>query len=264
MDLLNTIKNVFSSGKALRIPESFITRLQKKTKFSREKLLSFKKIYMSLLKPGEMELDMEAFVDQINILNNKDNKKLAQLIFKALDGNNNGTMGFDEFVWYFHLLKNGTQEERLTLSFNIMDVDNDGSITRKEIYDMITLMSSIHATVEGFSNLEHFTDEQDIWGIIDFLFDKIDLDKTGSINLREFLLANENDDNITSFFELLSGKGFEEIFSYQKGRKRNEDRYEILRILNDDVANLEDYYTSLVESRKRGEEVKPMEIKIGK
>lgn len=263
MDLFNTIKNIFRSDRALRIPESFITRLQKKTKFSREKLLSFKKIYMSLLKPGEMELDMEAFVDQINILNNKDNKKLAQLIFKALDVNANGTMGFDEFVWYFHLLKNGTQKERLTLSFNIMDVDNSGSITRNEIYDMITLMSSIHAAVEGFSNLEHFQDEQDIWGIIDFLFEKIDIDKTGSISLSEFLLANESDDNITSFFELLSGKGFEEIFSYQKGKKMKEHRYEILKILNDDVANLEDYYRELVERRKKGEPVKPMEIRVG-
>lgn len=248
-----------------QIPESYITRLQKKTKFSKEKLLSLKKIYLSLLQPGHLELDKASFTDQINILNNKDNKKMAELIFNALDENNNKTLGFDEFVWYFHLLKNGTKEERLKLSFNIMDVNNDGNITRKEIYDMIKLMGNIHKAVEGYSSLEHLQNEEDIWEIIDYLFESIDADDNGEISLEEFLAANESDNEVTEFFELLSGKGFEEIFSHQRDKKRSEGYSGVLKLIKRDIEALEGYYGELVERRKKGDgDVEPIKVVIGR
>ena len=246
---MNLLKLCFTHYKSpVIVTESYIKRLLQKTKFSKTQILSFKQIFTSLLKPGQRELDEDSFTDQLNILNNKYNKKLAEKIFRALDDSENGLLDFEEFLVYFHVIQNGTEAERLDLSFKIMDSDRDGKITKKDLLEIIDLMTRIHSMVDG--GLSIAKDQNAVEKIVEVIFERIDLDGNGTISHSEFMQVAQDADDLGDFFELLCGKGFEGIFAYSREGQKRRDEERILDIVCDDLTRMRDFFEEHLEVRK--------------
>jgi hypothetical protein len=169
-------------------------------------------------------------------------------------------MSFDEFVQYFHILKNGNEIERLTLSFKIMDQNKSGVITKSDVFDIISLMSRIHQLVEGVDE----KNDDEIEKIVDFVFERIDANGDGRISIEEFLTAANSADDVSQFFELICGKGFEGVFAYSKTVKERQKSLNILKILKKDVDEMKDYLRKMIESHKQGNEIEPFDKKIGR
>lgn len=56
---------------------------------------------------------------------------------RTFDADRNGVMDFREFMCALSVTSRGTFEEKLQWTFNMYDIDNDGSVLLNEMEDMI-------------------------------------------------------------------------------------------------------------------------------
>ena len=52
------------------------------------------------------------------------------------DTNRDGSIDFKEFMIVMHAMNNGSPEEKLDLMFRVFDINNDGSVSYEEIYQI--------------------------------------------------------------------------------------------------------------------------------
>lgn len=62
---------------------------------------------------------------------------LTDRIFCFFDHRNDGVIHEDEWVIGLSVLLKGTQEERIKYTFTIYDLNNDGFITKEEIFSLL-------------------------------------------------------------------------------------------------------------------------------
>jgi neurocalcin delta len=67
-----------------------------------------------------------------------DADKFCDHIFRIYDTDGSKTISFQEFVTTLHVSAKGTPEEKLRASFRMYDVDRNGSVTIKEMTDILT------------------------------------------------------------------------------------------------------------------------------
>jgi len=134
----------------------------------------------------------EAFCDSFG----EDGKDLAaryELIFKVLDCDKNDTITLDEYMLFQGVLLHGDGRLKLRALFAIADESCDNVLTFEELRDsfVFAMKVSNRNNPEYPGNPNVITEEQNI--IIDqavaTIFDIVDTDKNGTIELNEFLVA---------------------------------------------------------------------------
>lgn len=66
------------------------------------------------------------------------NATLVDSLFQVFDTENNGVISFREFICGLSVLSSkSSRDEKISFSFGIYDLDRDGEISRKELFDML-------------------------------------------------------------------------------------------------------------------------------
>jgi len=122
--------------------------------------------------------------------------EFADLIFDTFDTDGNGTMSLSEFLVYMGLSSGGSIEQKLQGSFMLFDKDHNGELERGEVIGCFQtlLHSSLYKhyveTHGGKKPKElSLTEAQmtEISTIVGQLFDSLDQDKNGTIDMEEFV-----------------------------------------------------------------------------
>lgn len=155
--------------------ESEVKELGLLTNFTPEEL---RKVYDDFSKKspsGHMtRADFDAFYAKV--FKADCDRRFLDHLFRTFDFNNDGQINFKEFVCGISVATRGTPDEKLTWTFNVYDVNHDGTITLDEVGE---IMKAIYA-VNGVSETE-----QEEFG--KKAFQELDMNGDGKITVAEFL-----------------------------------------------------------------------------
>eukprot|EP00013_Stygamoeba_regulata_P029738 CAMPEP_0177653046 /NCGR_PEP_ID=MMETSP0447-20121125/13499_1 /TAXON_ID=0 /ORGANISM="Stygamoeba regulata, Strain BSH-02190019" /LENGTH=205 /DNA_ID=CAMNT_0019156421 /DNA_START=235 /DNA_END=852 /DNA_ORIENTATION=+ len=124
-------------------------------------------------------------------------KTLCENFYSALDVNGDGSVDKKELICGLSALSSGDLDKKLSVAFNVFDMNHDGSIQRSELQRMMmTVASMTHE--EG--DLEKFVDE-----FVKRTFDEFDENHDDQLSLEEFSTAAKKRVDVCEYFTLRKG-----------------------------------------------------------
>lgn len=125
-----------------------------------------------------------------------DPSKFASLVFRVFDENKDGSIEFEEFIRALSVTSRGNVEEKLLWAFKLYDVDNDGFITREEMYNIVD------AIYEMLGSQEKEDEEDDPRARVDRIFEQLDKNQDNKLSLEEFREGSKRDPKIVQALSL--------------------------------------------------------------
>ncbi|KAK2719236.1 hypothetical protein QYM36_004905, partial [Artemia franciscana] len=122
--------------------------------------------------------------------------KFASLVFRVFDENKDGSITFEEFIRALSITSRGNLDEKLKWAFKLYDVDNDGYITRAEMYNIV---DAIYQMVGHHPADDPNTDPQQR---VDKIFDQMDKNKDEKLTMEEFCDGSKADPRIVQALSL--------------------------------------------------------------
>ena len=177
------------------VPEDVEEYLLRCTNFTARELKKWYKTFMKYC-PQE-RMTTEQFIKIYTyFFTEGDASAFAKHVFRTFDKNNDGTIDFKEFMSGLSITMHGQRDDKLRWAFNMMDIDNSGSITADELVDLIVsiykLMGQYESDVSTGPKAEQLADH---------LFSKMDVDSDGGVTLEEFVNTAKDDDDILALFQ---------------------------------------------------------------
>ena len=124
------------------------------------------------------EIEKQQFKDVLDEFNIEwKNDDYLNRLFDVVDTHGSNTINYQECLIGLSMLLDGSPHERLSLSFELFDVNGSGTISKSE---MTTVLRAL-----GKEN----TVEQDITSFVEQIFQQADKNQSGSLTLREFVNA---------------------------------------------------------------------------
>ena len=107
--------------------------------------------------------------------------KLLKHVFRVYDTNKDGYIDFIEFMVIYHIMAEGTPEAVLGKIFSVFDINNDLTISRKE---MARLVKDMNCLIKEDNPSAQPSDE-----LAKLAFTEMDQDQDGKITKQEFVAA---------------------------------------------------------------------------
>ncbi|KAG9511327.1 Frequenin-1 [Fragariocoptes setiger] len=130
-----------------------------------------------------------------------DPSKFARACFRVFDQNHDGSIEFEEFMKALSVTSRGSLEEKLTWAFKLYDVDNDGYITRDEMYDIVGAIYEMLGSTPAVTPDAASNDESPRVRV-DRIFELLDQNRDNKLSLQEFKEGSEQDPKIVQALSL--------------------------------------------------------------
>ncbi|XP_028171702.1 frequenin-1-like [Ostrinia furnacalis] len=163
---------------------------------------SNKLIYQDLPLPTVREEIKSHTLRYKDRLSNHPNSSVQQLmimegfLFSRLQRASDGSIEFEEFIRALSVTSRGNLDEKLHWAFRLYDVDNDGYITREEMYNIV---DAIYQMVGQTPQPE---DENTPQKRVDKIFDQMDKNHDDRLTLEEFREGSKADPRIVQALSL--------------------------------------------------------------
>merc|ERR1711916_186302 len=151
----------------------------------------FRAISSSRIDDGEVD-----FEEWLQALELRDST-FSRRIFDAFDEDGNGSISFREFVVGLSVFSpRSTIEEKLDLSFSLYDIDNDGAISKDELFAILkaSMLENYSLSISD----EHMRE------LVDATFEQADVNGDGLISYDEYKQMILNHPEILAQFSLNS------------------------------------------------------------
>eukprot|EP01095_Lingulamoeba_sp_RSL-Kostka_P016991 TRINITY_DN859_c1_g1_i1.p1 TRINITY_DN859_c1_g1~~TRINITY_DN859_c1_g1_i1.p1 ORF type:complete len:287 (-),score=65.92 TRINITY_DN859_c1_g1_i1:286-1146(-) len=143
-------------------------------------------------------------IDSVQLYENAVVKDMVGFLFAMFDENKDNKIDFPEFITGTSILLSGTVEQKSKMVFRYFDADNDGVLTKTELFNSIknsmksakkikNLSTKQFREVMGKSNanelikkIEEVSKDKHIQLMVEEIFAEADLDESGTIDISEF------------------------------------------------------------------------------
>lgn len=183
-----------------QLPESDVDWLTNHTKHDKKEILEMYEGFKNDFQKG-LELDQftALFPDLAKGI------ATANLVFRVLDDDNSGVLGFKEFLQAIDLVGARTPDDKLRWAFKMYDEDNSREVDYQE---MENVMKSIYSMLEGADVVAKGDPVQKAKEC----FKKLDTSGDGKLSEDEFIKGAMEDKDLMrmldSLFESITGTGF--------------------------------------------------------
>jgi Ca2+-binding EF-hand superfamily protein len=132
-------------------------------------------------------------------------KEMAEILFDTYDADGSGDVDVDEFLGLVALTLNGTDEEQIRASFHAFDKDRSGTLTKEEL--RLKIKTLLRSKKDGSPRTaeEIAAMETEVNKLLDDVFELIDTDKSGSIDIDEYVKGFAGNPQVIEFVENLRG-----------------------------------------------------------
>ena len=137
-------------------------------------------VFRELETDGDAHLDRSEFSGALGVMG-IGSSPLANFMFDAIDTDKSGQISFLEFVTWMLTMMHGEPEDKLRFGFAIMDIDNDGEVSRAEV---TTLLQSMTCVLTGLRVTSSTSSE--VEAFVSSFFDRYDINGDGSISWEEY------------------------------------------------------------------------------
>lgn len=170
------------------LPESIITNLLKKTKFSRQDILDWWEGFLTDCPSGL--LDKKKFIEvyEYRYPNGKA-KNFCTHVFRTFNPDKrNRAIDFERFMCAIDITQNGSSDEKLEWAFTMYDINGDDRISKTEMSKVVeSMFDLLGKNKKGLNNPRKHVDD---------IFLRIDTNHDNYVTKDEFLTGCKSDDNI--------------------------------------------------------------------
>jgi Ca2+-binding EF-hand superfamily protein len=124
-------------------------------------------------------------------------KRFSKFAFQAFDKDHSGFINYTEFIIAIAALSSGDMISNLGLTFKMYDINNDGSISKRELKKIIKALYKL-------KGISRFQGEDRPSKRVKLIFEKYDKSKDNRISEKEFIEACLGDPMIRSLLILES------------------------------------------------------------
>ncbi|KAI8331718.1 calcium-binding protein NCS-1 [Chlamydoabsidia padenii] len=176
-----------------------LSELQKCTKFDKKELQQWYKGFLKDCPSGLLDkTEFQKIYKQFFPFG--DPSRFADYVFNVFDGDKNGTIDFKEFIVALSVTSRGRIDEKLYWAFQLYDIDNDGYISRDEMFHIV---DAIYKMVGSMVKLP--PDEDTPEKRVNKIFNLMDTDNDGRLSMDEFKEGSKKDPTIVQALSLYDG-----------------------------------------------------------
>ncbi|CBY13102.1 unnamed protein product [Oikopleura dioica] len=175
-------------AKQAKLNKKQLEDLSEKTKFSAKEIKHWHNGFMKDCPTGKLSKGEFSKI-YTQFFPKGDPTAFSQFVFNVFDDNGDGSIEFEEFLQALSVTSRGKLDEKLEWAFRLYDLDNDGTITRKE---MTAIVEAIFSMVGENEKKESCTPQERV----NKIFDKMDKDGNGSLSKEEFMEVAKTDKSI--------------------------------------------------------------------
>lgn len=128
----------------------------------------------------------------------KHSKYLTDCVFSAIDTKNDGYIDFLEYLMSIKFFQTSSPIEKADFVFRIIDRNGDHHVTKKELERILSCLQDYHKSLTSVEALDLISEGPKPAATA--IVEKLDDDKSGAINVSEFVDAWLKDESIRALF----------------------------------------------------------------
>jgi len=174
-----------------KVQQKLAEAMSKRSHFSKDEVDKLLDMWGAIT-AGGTRLDRNKFRDVLHNTFDMTDDILMDRVFRAFDKDMDSNLSQEEWVLGLSVFLRGTLEERVAYCFNVYDMNNDGYISREEMFQMLK-NSMVKQTTEE-------DPDEGIKDIVELVLKKMDHDHDNRLSMDDFMKSVKEEDLLLEAF----------------------------------------------------------------